>query len=197
MNLSRLLRRNLRFHRRANFAVLLGVAVGTAVLTGALLVGDSLRGSLRDQILKRLGGVHYAMILPRFVPDDQVVRNSSNLDEAVIIVKGTIEFDSPEGAHCATDVTIQSKLHYRVVWPRPFNIFEFIRSWFLSDQELTAIRYSMIPDLDGHEALISTSLAGELGMTRPGKARIRVPRVATVCAKMYSDARHHQICRSP
>ena len=28
--------------------MLLGVAVGTAVLTGALLVGDSLRGSLRD-----------------------------------------------------------------------------------------------------------------------------------------------------
>ena len=38
-----------------NLAVLLGVAVGTAVLTGALLVGDSLRGSLRDRALRQLG----------------------------------------------------------------------------------------------------------------------------------------------
>lgn len=46
MTFGRLLLRNLRFHWRGNLAVLLGVAVGTAVLTGALLVGDSLRGSL-------------------------------------------------------------------------------------------------------------------------------------------------------
>jgi hypothetical protein len=44
----RLLLLNLLFHWRGNLAVLLGVVVGAAVLTGALLVGDSLRGSLRD-----------------------------------------------------------------------------------------------------------------------------------------------------
>ena len=48
MNLGRLLARNLAYHWRGNAAVLLGVGVGTAVLTGALLVGDSLRGSLRE-----------------------------------------------------------------------------------------------------------------------------------------------------
>ena len=47
MTFGRLLRANLLHHWRANLAVLLGVAVGCAVLTGALLVGDSLRGSLR------------------------------------------------------------------------------------------------------------------------------------------------------
>ena len=41
-----LLVRNLLYHWRGNLAVLLGVTVGTAVLTGALLVGDSLRGCL-------------------------------------------------------------------------------------------------------------------------------------------------------
>ena len=46
MTFASLLLRNLRFHWRGNLAVFLGVAVGTAVLTGALLVGDSLRGSL-------------------------------------------------------------------------------------------------------------------------------------------------------
>ncbi len=46
MTLKRLRLRNLLYHGRGNLAVFLGVVVGTAVLTGALLVGDSLRGSL-------------------------------------------------------------------------------------------------------------------------------------------------------
>src|SRR5204863_3631579 len=66
MTFARLLWRNLLYHRRGNLAVLLGVAVGTAVLVGALLVGDSLRGSLRALALRRLGWVDQAMVLPRF-----------------------------------------------------------------------------------------------------------------------------------
>ena len=62
MTLGRLLRHNLFFHWRGNLAVLLGVAVGAAVLTGALLVGDSLRGSLRDLTLQRLDWVDYSLI---------------------------------------------------------------------------------------------------------------------------------------
>jgi putative ABC transport system permease protein len=62
----RLLFRNLIFHRRGNLAVLLGVAVGAAVITGALLVGDSLRGSLREQALRRLAWVDTALVAPRF-----------------------------------------------------------------------------------------------------------------------------------
>jgi ABC-type antimicrobial peptide transport system permease subunit len=66
MSSARLLLRNLHYHWRGNLAVLLGVAVGTAVLTGALLVGDSLRGSLRDLTLERLGWVDHALVTGRF-----------------------------------------------------------------------------------------------------------------------------------
>ena len=62
-----LLLRNLFYHWRGNSAVLLGVAVGAAVLTGALLVGDSLRGSLRDLTLRQLGWVDHALVSGRFV----------------------------------------------------------------------------------------------------------------------------------
>ncbi len=62
----RLLLRNLLYHWRGNLAVFLGVAVGAAVLTGALLVGDSLRGSLRDLTLNRLGWVDDALVGGRF-----------------------------------------------------------------------------------------------------------------------------------
>jgi putative ABC transport system permease protein len=40
---------------RTNTAVVAGVATAVAVLAGALLVGDSVRGSLRDLVLQRIG----------------------------------------------------------------------------------------------------------------------------------------------
>jgi putative ABC transport system permease protein len=45
----------LRHYWRTNLAVIAGVATAVAVLAGALLVGDSVRGSLRDLVLERLG----------------------------------------------------------------------------------------------------------------------------------------------
>ena len=70
MTFARLLLRNLVYHRRGNFAVFLGVVVGTAVLTGALLVGDSLRGSLRDLTLRRLGWVDHTLVAGRFFREE-------------------------------------------------------------------------------------------------------------------------------
>jgi ABC-type lipoprotein release transport system permease subunit len=40
---------------------MLGVAVTSAILTGALLVGDSVRGSLRDLTLERLGEIEFSL----------------------------------------------------------------------------------------------------------------------------------------
>ena len=55
MSFLRLLLRNLLYHWRGNVAVFLGIVLGSSVLTGALLVGDSLRGSLKAQSLDQLG----------------------------------------------------------------------------------------------------------------------------------------------
>ncbi|MEM6655121.1 MAG: hypothetical protein AAF596_04890, partial [Planctomycetota bacterium] len=62
MRLSEIAAAGLRHHRRSHLAVALGVAVATAVLTGALVVGDSVRGSLRDLTLERLGRVDHALV---------------------------------------------------------------------------------------------------------------------------------------
>jgi putative ABC transport system permease protein len=77
MNLLRLCLRNLVYHWRGNSAVFLGVVVGTAVLTGALLVGDSLRGSLRALALQRLGWVDEALVAPRFFEERLKVPHAS------------------------------------------------------------------------------------------------------------------------
>ena len=48
---------SLRHYRRTNLAVIAGVATAVAVLAGALMVGDSVRTSLRQLAVSRLGNV--------------------------------------------------------------------------------------------------------------------------------------------
>src|SRR5438093_1395114 len=72
MTFRHLLLKNLLYHWRGNLAVLLGVVVGAAVLTGALLVGDSLRGSLRDVAEEQLGWVDLALVNKRFFREELV-----------------------------------------------------------------------------------------------------------------------------
>jgi putative ABC transport system permease protein len=62
--------RNLRFYWRTNVAIVLGVVAGTAALTGALLVGDSMRASLREAALGRLGRVTHALVTNRHFRED-------------------------------------------------------------------------------------------------------------------------------
>jgi len=61
MTLRTLIRRSLRFHWRSHLGVVIGAAIGSAALIGALIVGDSVKGSLRERALERLGGVNFAL----------------------------------------------------------------------------------------------------------------------------------------
>jgi ABC-type antimicrobial peptide transport system permease subunit len=66
MSSLRLILTSLAYHWRIHLAVALGVAAATAVLTGALLVGDSMRGSLRDLTIERLGRIDEVLVAQRF-----------------------------------------------------------------------------------------------------------------------------------
>src|SRR5579871_223652 len=55
MTIGTLARRSLFHYRGINAAVIAGVATAVGVLAGSLAVGDSVRGSLRDLVLQRLG----------------------------------------------------------------------------------------------------------------------------------------------
>ncbi|HEX7185918.1 MAG TPA: ABC transporter permease [Thermoanaerobaculia bacterium] len=62
--------RGLTHFWRANLAVALGAAVASTVLTGALLAGDSVRGSLTDLTLERLGGIDAALVAEGFFREE-------------------------------------------------------------------------------------------------------------------------------
>jgi ABC-type lipoprotein release transport system permease subunit len=67
MTIGQLIARSVAFYWRTNLAVALGVGAAVAVLAGALLVGDSVRGSLRDLAVGRLGRVDLAVVSAGYV----------------------------------------------------------------------------------------------------------------------------------
>src|SRR5947199_8333224 len=54
-------RRNLGFHARAHSGVVLGAAIGSAALIGALVVGDSVKETLRARALQRVANAFFAL----------------------------------------------------------------------------------------------------------------------------------------
>ncbi len=64
MSLLRLVWRSLRHYGRAHVGTVLGAILAAAVLTGALAVGDSVRFSLRQKALARIGKVNLALTGP-------------------------------------------------------------------------------------------------------------------------------------
>ncbi len=90
LTFTKLLARNLVYHWRGNLAVLLGVAVGSAVLTGALLVGDSLRGSLRARAERQLDGIDAAAMFPRLIRAD-IADGLPGETAPVLLVPGSVQ----------------------------------------------------------------------------------------------------------
>ncbi len=105
--------RSLFFYRRSHFAVALGVAAATAVLTGALLVGDSVRSSLRHLTLDRLGQIDEVLVTDRFFRAQLADELSQSkafqehyraLAPAVLFPSVTLETRSDKQTHRAANV---------------------------------------------------------------------------------------------
>jgi ABC-type antimicrobial peptide transport system permease subunit len=89
MTRTRLLFDSLVYHGRSHLAVGLGSAVGAAVLAGALLVGDSLRGSLRDRADRQLFGTEHALVGGRFFREQLAAELPGGV-KPVILLQGTV-----------------------------------------------------------------------------------------------------------
>ena len=95
--MGRLLFRNLTYYWRTNLAVIAGVATSVAVLAGALLVGQSVRASLRDLLFQRIGATAFVVSADRFFRADLAAAFSSDreVDRSagscpIIFVQGTV-----------------------------------------------------------------------------------------------------------
>ena len=66
MQTTQLIKRSLAYYWQTNLVVVLGVAIAVSVLAGALLIGESVRGSLRDLFERRLGKTDDLITAPNF-----------------------------------------------------------------------------------------------------------------------------------
>ena len=89
MTFGTLVRRSLTHYWRTNLAVIAGVAVAVSVLAGALLVGTSVRASLRDLALLRLGHVDHVVTAGLFFREalaDELLESGALGDAATAVV---------------------------------------------------------------------------------------------------------------
>ena len=104
---------SLRHYWRSNVAVVLTAAVAASVLTGALMVGDSVRGSLRQLTLERLGGIDHALLGAGFfreplrdelAGDGEFAARYGPVSAAILMQGSVVE---PESGRRAARVNVQ------------------------------------------------------------------------------------------
>jgi putative ABC transport system permease protein len=198
MTFWKLIRRNLSFHARAHFGVVLGAAIGSATLIGALVVGDSVRESLTNMALRRLGPIHFALSsqdrlfeaslgtrLRKTLPVDKMPLDSKppagaqslswRLQSSVLVLPGVVA--KQDGSARANSVTVLGV--DKVTWPILANWGPFQRSSPVKASTNGAQRELEISAAweAGEAAYINEALARQLG-AREGEdivLRVRKP----------------------
>jgi ABC-type antimicrobial peptide transport system permease subunit len=157
---------SLRHHRRIHLAVALGVAVATAVLTGALLVGDSVRGSLKQTALDRLGTIDEVLVTDKFFRTELAaeVRSAYDSDSKPLVVPGIVlegAVTQPDSKAYAAHVTLIGTAE---------NFRNFGRRDFGGGDAPTAL-----PPQPDDEVWVNEPLAKELGVADGIDVIIRLP----------------------
>lgn len=90
--------RSAAYYWRTNVVVMSGVALAVSVLAGALLVGDSVRGSLHDIAVGRLGRADYAVSSSGFFREGLAgdVAGADLRSAPLIVVRGAVTADKSQ-----------------------------------------------------------------------------------------------------
>ena len=133
LNRSQLVIQSLLHYWRTNLAVLLGVVAGTAVIGGALIVGDSVRASLRQMTLDRLGKIDFVLSGPRFVREqlaNEIGRNSGDGKPAADTSMGIV------APAIVMQAGLQSKVNNSIRRAGKVNVYGFDdRAWSLIETD--------------------------------------------------------------
>ena len=100
-----LILKSLLWYRRTHAAVLLAVAISAAVIGGSLIVGDSVRASLRQMTLSRLGHMTHVVNSPRFVREQLAAEMQAGVEASAdglriapaLLLPGSVEKPGADG----------------------------------------------------------------------------------------------------
>ncbi|XZE54046.1 FtsX-like permease family protein [Planctomycetaceae bacterium SH139] len=173
----RLVRRSAWFHRSIGLAVALGVAAATAVVCGALLVGDSMRGSLRGLTLQRLGEVDAAVMPGSFFSAAQVAGDLGNDAQVVPVIyfaRGVLEATDPDEALTRRSGQVQLIAAESQFW----------------DFDTAGVRPEVFPS--GNQVVLNQRAADELQVTVGDLVTVRLPAEQAVPADSPLGRRDHE-----
>jgi putative ABC transport system permease protein len=148
-----LVRRSLVYYWRTNLAAILGVATAVGVLSGALLVGDSVRTSLRDLVLSRLGKTEAVVSSAQFFRERLAAEASGSAP--LIVMQGVVTNDK--------DGRRASKVAVYGVDDRFFQFNGYTQSSPL-----------------GNEARLTPALAHEIGVQNGGTVLLRIEKPSAI-----------------
>lgn len=150
--------KSLRFYWRSYLGVFLGTIISTAILVGALVVGDSVKYSLKELALSRLGKTEFALVTgERFVRKTLADELSDSLHSPLIPILQLEGIAIKEGG-------IQRVNQIQIYGIQN----EFWNLWEGTDQLLS-------PGRD--EAIINQQLASRLNLAADDELLIRVEKV--------------------
>lgn len=166
----RVVRQSVWFHRAMALAVGLGVAAATAVICGALLVGDSMRGSLRSLTLQRLGKIDAAVIPGNYFNANELISDVSPAEAGtgnrfvpvIQFARAVVESEAGSGDGAGQKETRRSG-NVQVVASDP----DF---WQLDS---SGVNPSQLPS--GDEIILNEALAKELGVSVGDLVTLRLP----------------------
>lgn len=134
---------SLKHFWQIHLTVALCTAVATGVLAGALIVGDSVRGSLRSLTTERLGAIQHALLADHFFQPDLLQRENK---VPAILLNGTIV--APQTQTRASKVNIAGVTD------------DFFTFW----QEDTAPNLDKAPEQPFNAIVINAALQNELNV---------------------------------
>src|SRR5262245_16612139 len=149
-----LIRASLRHYRGLHALVIGGLAVAVAVLAGALLVGASVRASLRDLALARLGATEIVVSSTTFFREQLAADlKDARIKQAVPILAVTAAVTHEDSRRTANRVFV-------------FGVDERFLKFQMEDGQAPS----------GREAWLSQALANELGAKDGDSLLVRVPK---------------------
>lgn len=109
MTLFTLLLRTIRFYRKEHLLLLMGLIVSTAVLTSALIIGDSIQHSLQQIVDQRLGTTQHIIVTQeRFFPAGYATKLAQQLKvetAPVLLLRGSVGAVESEKRIAAVEIS--------------------------------------------------------------------------------------------
>ena len=165
--------RSLRYFWRTNLAVAIGVGVAVSALAGALVVGDSVRSSLRDLAVSRLGRTDL-IVTATALFTETLARRIEAAPELQSTWTGAVPVLALEG------VVVEQRSGRRAGSVQVFGVDN--RFWMFHGVK-------GVSGPDGRSAFLSAALARELGVTAGDALLLRIQKPSAIPAGVLQGKR--------